>query len=88
MLHAPLEPSPTGAHDTIRSSNAGRSADLGVLNSESATPSVWNGARRRVMQVLNLLFHNHACTRSILTSAALQVHAESLYLVGSFRIRL
>jgi hypothetical protein len=54
VLHAPLEPSPTGAHDPVQSS-APRSADLTGLHAAepASTPSVWmSGARRRVLQVL------------------------------------
>jgi hypothetical protein len=63
VLHAPLEPSPTVAHDNLVSSTAGRSADLSSLHTAepASTPSVWmSGARKRVMQVLFLAAHSHA----------------------------
>lgn len=54
VLHAPLEPSPTGAHDALQASTAARSLDLAALQSteeKSAAAGGWSGARRRVMQV-------------------------------------
>ena len=61
VLHAPLEPSPTGAHDAVQASNMGRSADLTALHGPEpgAAASGWSGARRRVMQVLP--GRSHAC---------------------------
>jgi hypothetical protein len=65
VLHAPLEPSPTGAHDTSQSTSAGCPADLGPQHATeiASTPSFWMpGARPRVMQVLFLVLHSHVHT--------------------------
>ena len=64
VLHAPLEPSPTGAHDALQASTAARSVDLAVLQSteeKSAASGGWSGARRRVMQVPPPTCMPHAC---------------------------